>query len=156
MVQPDYEDMLQSLNRNEVRYCIVGSFALAFHAEPRYTKDLDILVESTLENGRKIIHALELFGFGELGLTAEDSSSESTIIQLGYAPVRIDLITSLQGLPFEVIWRERVQGIYGNTPTWFISRAHLIEAKRHAGRPQDLLDVETLKKYGPPTEIESS
>lgn len=146
-VQPDYEDMLQFLNQNEVRYCIVGSFALAFHAEPRYTKDLDILVDSSLDNGHRIIRALESFGFGGVGLTPEDFTSEGTIVQLGYEPVRIDLITSLQGLPFDVIWRECVQGIYGNTPTRFISLSHLIEAKKNAGRPQDLVDVETLQKY---------
>lgn len=147
LVQPDYEDMLQSLNQADVRYCIVGSFALAFHAEPRYTKDLDILVDPCLENGRRIIHALEAFGFGEAGLTAEDFVLADTIIQLGYEPVRINLITSLQGLSFDVVWRECVQGVYGNTPVRFISLEHLIEAKRNAGRPQDLVDVETLRRH---------
>lgn len=144
MVQPDYEDMLKSLNRNNVRYCIVGSFALAFHATPRYTKDLDILVAPTLENGGRIVAALEFFGFGELGLAPADFAAAGNIIQLGYEPVRIDLITSLPGLTFDVIWRDRVEGVYGDTPTQFISRAHLIEAKRGAGRPQDLLDVAAL------------
>lgn len=147
LVQPDYEDMLQSLNRANVKYCIIGSFALAFHATPRYTKDIDILVEPTLDNGKNIIKALEYFGFGELELSPEDFVEKESIIQLGFEPVRIDLITSVAGISFDSIWESRIQGIYGETPANFISREYLIECKLHAGRPQDLLDVETLKSH---------
>ena len=145
LVQPDYEDMLKSLNYADVKYCIIGSFALAFHATPRYTKDMDILVEPTLANGKKIIQALNNFGFGELGLTPEDFTAKESIVQLGFEPVRIDLITSISGISFEDIWKNRVQGIYGQTKTYFISREHLIACKLNAGRPQDLLDVDVLR-----------
>ncbi len=150
LVQSDYEDMLQSLNDNKARYCIVGSFALAFHATPRYTKDMDILVEPTMENGRRIVNALDQFGFGEIDLMPEDFSEENNIIQLGFEPVRIDLITSLPGLTFENVWQDRVMGVYGNTHTQFISRTHLILSKQNAGRPQDLLDVAALQANMPP------
>lgn len=145
LVQPDYEDMLKSLNCANVKYCIIGSFALAFHATPRYTKDMDILVEPTLANAKKIIQALNDFGFEELGLTPEDFTTKESIIQLGFEPVRIDLITSVSGIPFDDIWENRVQGIYGQTPTYFISKDHLITCKLSAGRPQDLLDVDLLR-----------
>ena len=150
-VEPDYEDMLKSLNLNEVRYCIIGSFALAFHAVPRYTKDMDILVEPTSENGNRIVAALNAFGFEELGLTADDFTEEGKIIPLGYEPVRIDLITSVSGVSFEAVWQDRVPGVYGRTPTHFISRNHLITTKRATGRPQDLLDIEMLSALRPPS-----
>jgi len=137
--------MLQSLNRADVKYCIIGSFALAFHATPRYTKDIDILVEPTLDNGKRIIKALEDFGFGELDLRPEDFAVKGSIVQLGFEPVRIDLITSVAGLSFQSIWEDRIHGVYGQTPTFFISREHLIECKINAGRPQDLLDVDLLR-----------
>ncbi|MFZ2602849.1 MAG: hypothetical protein WAX79_02470, partial [Candidatus Omnitrophota bacterium] len=96
--EKDYEDLLRLFNKHKVRYCIVGAFAVAFYALPRYTKDMDILVNPGIDNGRRIVNALKEFGFKSLKLTEEDFSREGKLVQLGYEPVRVDLITSISGV----------------------------------------------------------
>ncbi len=142
--EKDYEEFLELLNRHSVRYCIIGAFAVAFHARPRYTKDIDILVEATSENAKKILAALNEFGFGSLNLTAEDFSTEGNIIQLGYEPVRIDIITSIKGLDFDDVWQNKVLGLYGEHIVNYIDRQNLIRAKKLSDRTQDRADLELL------------
>ncbi|MBI2342445.1 MAG: nucleotidyl transferase AbiEii/AbiGii toxin family protein [Deltaproteobacteria bacterium] len=89
-VEKDYEGLLKLFNKHKVRYCVVGAFAVAFHSKPRYTKDIDLLVEPSPENSLKIMEALGEFGFKKIGLTPTDFSKEGQIIQLGTEPVRID------------------------------------------------------------------
>ncbi len=103
-VEKDYEEFLKLLNRHRIQYCIVGAYAVAFHARPRYTKDIDILIEVSKDNACKMIQALDEFGFGDLELTEEDFLKEGLIIQLGYEPVRIDLLTTISGCTFKEIW----------------------------------------------------
>lgn len=143
-VEKDFEELLKLFNEHEVKYCIIGAFAMAFHVQPRYTKDLDILVEPTVENGRKIINALNEFGFGRLNLSEEDFCHEGKCIQLGYEPVRIDLITSVQGLDFQNIWKHQVKGNYGQQAVFFIGLDELIKSKEIANRKQDIADLEKL------------
>ena len=143
--EKDYEEFLELLNEHKVRYCIIGSYALSFHARPRYTKDIDILVEASPENAKKILTALDKFGFGSLNLRVEDFSEKGNIIQLGYEPVRIDIITSLKGLDFSDIWENRVQGLYGNQKVNFIDRQNLINSKKLSNRIQDRADLELLQ-----------
>ena len=145
MAERDFEKLLGLFNKRRVRYCIVGAYAVAFHARPRYTKDMDLLVEPSIENGRKIVAALKAFGFGSLKLTSEDFIQPERFIQLGYEPVRIDLITSITGCSFELIWKHRVQGRYGRERAWFIGRGELIRNKRLSGRLQDKADIEILQ-----------
>ena len=95
MAEQDFEELLESFNKYGVRYCIVGAYAVAFHARPRYTKDMDILVEPSLENGRKIVEALTAFGVGSLRLQPEDFAVPGKVIQIGYEPLRVDLLTSI-------------------------------------------------------------
>lgn len=142
--EKDYEEFLELLNKHSVRYCIVGSFALAFHARPRYTKDIDILIEASIDNAKKLLAVLNEFGFGSLNLAVGDFSKEGNIIQLGYEPVRIDILTSINGLAFADIWQNKVQGPYGKHQVHFISRQHLIESKKLANRAQDRSDLELL------------
>jgi hypothetical protein len=142
--EKDYEEFLALLNRHDVRYCIIGSYALAFHAKPRYTKDLDILIDASSENAEKLLRALKDFGFGSLDLSATDFTGENNIIQLGYEPVRIDILTSLKGLQFSDIWQSRVQGAYGNQTVNYIGRRHLIHSKQLSNRTQDKADLELL------------
>ena len=145
MAERDFEELLRLFNKHRVRYCIVGAYAVAFHARPRYTKDMDILVEPSLENGRKIIEALKVFGFGQLKLTARDFIHPERFVQLGYEPVRVDLLTSLGGFTFEQIWRHRAMGHYGRVRTSFIGRDELIRNKELSGRRQDQADLEKLR-----------
>ena len=142
--EKDYEEFLELLNKHDVRYCIIGAFALAFHARPRYTKDMDILVEATTDNAKRLLVALGEFGFGALKLTTEDFSTKGNIIQLGYEPVRIDIITSIKGLEFADIWKNRIQGPYGKQTVSYIDRQNLIKSKKLSNRAQDKADLELL------------
>lgn len=149
MAEHDFEELLGLFNKHRVRYCIVGAYAVAFHVRPRYTKDLDILVEPSLNNGRKIVAALKTFGFASLKLVPEDFARPGRLIQLGYEPVRVDLLTSIEGCTFEQIWKHRIQGRYGRQRTWFIGRKELVRNKQSSGRPQDRVDIETLRAKRP-------
>ena len=146
MAERDFVELLRLFNKHHVRYCIVGAYAVAFHARPRYTKDLDILVEPSLKNGERIVNALKTFGFGSLKLTAEDFAQPGRFIQLGYEPLRVDLLTSFEGFTFEQVWRHRALGRYGNVRTCFIGRDELIRNKELSGRRQDQADLERLRR----------
>jgi len=144
--EKDYEEFLALLNKYNVKYCIIGAFALAFYVEPRYTKDIDILIEASTENAKNILRALQEFGFGSLKLTTVDFSTPGKIIQLGYEPVRIDIITSIEGLDFADIWEKRVRGTYGEQTVNFIDRTNLIRSKQISNRIQDLHDLNRLQE----------
>lgn len=143
-VEKDYEDFLRSLNKNRVRYCIVGAYAVAFYSRPRYTKDLDILVEPAVENGKKIIKALKEFGFESLKLSEKDFTKKGTMIQLGYEPLRIDILTSIQGMNFEEVWKRKKVGRYGKHKVNFIGMGDLAKNKKMSNRKQDQADLEVL------------
>jgi predicted nucleotidyltransferase len=145
-IEKDFKEFIALLNENKAKYLIVGGFAFAFYVEPRYTKDIDILVEASEENSKKITDALTAFGFGNIGLKKEDFQKPDQIIQLGYAPVRIDIITSIAGVTFDSAWKNKVESKYGDIPCFFISKEDLILNKQKAARPQDIADVKKLKK----------
>ena len=145
MAERDFEELLGLFNKHRVRYCIVGAYAVAFHARPRYTKDMDILVEPSIENGRKIVAALNEFGFSSLKLAAEDFARTGRFVQLGYEPIRVDLITSIVGCTFEQVWKHRAKGEYGGRKTFFIGLKQLMRNKTLSARPQDIADLELLR-----------
>jgi hypothetical protein len=145
MLNPDFKEFIQSLNANQVRYLVVGGYAVAIHGYPRYTKDIDIWVEMTLTNAARIVLALEQFGFGSLGLREQDFLEEDTIIQLGYAPRRIDLLTTLPGVEFEACFSEKVLVDIEGTPVNFIDLENLKKNKLATGRAQDIADIENLE-----------
>ena len=147
-VEKDYEELLGLFNKNKVKYCIVGAYAVALYAKPRYTKDIDILVEPNEDNSRRIKKALNEFGFKSLGLTETDFSTRGKIIQLGYEPVRVDLITSIAGLSFKEIWANKKIANYGKEKVFFIGKDELIKAKNASGRKQDKADLEILLQPG--------
>ena len=143
-VEKDYEELLKLFNKHKVRYCIVGAYAVAFYAKPRYTKDIDILVEPESGNARKIINALNEFGFKSLGLKESDLNRPDKIIQLGYEPVRVDIITAIEGCNFKKVWQNKTIGIYGKQKVFFIGIKELIKNKKASGRKQDKVDWEVL------------
>ncbi len=143
-IEKDYEELLKLFNKHKVKYCIVGAFAVAFHAVPRYTKDMDLFVEPSVRNSRRILKALTEFGFGTLELSADDFSQDKRIIQLGYEPVRIDIITSIEGCTFDEIWKNKVKGKYGKEDVNFIGLNELIKNKRVLKRKQDKVDIDIL------------
>lgn len=101
-LNPDFKEFFESLNRNDVRYLVVGGYAVAFHGYPRYTKDIDVWIEATTDNVQRLIQALRDFGFGALGLQERDFLEPGYTIQLGRPPNRIDLLTSVHGVDFPV------------------------------------------------------
>jgi hypothetical protein len=107
-LQKDLREFIGLLLSQGVEFLVVGGHAVAFHGYPRLTEDVDLLVRPSLENGSRILRALGLFGFGSIGLTAEDFTAPDRMIQLGRAPNRIDLLTQIWGLTFEEAWASRV------------------------------------------------
>lgn len=144
----DFEEFLASCNAHGVKYLVVGAHAVAFHARPRATKDLDLYVEPTPENAERLLSAIrDFFGGADLGFTVEDVTELDTVLQLGVAPVRIDLLSSLAGIEgFEQAWRQREAARYGSVDTHYISLDDLISAKQSAGRDQDRADLEQLER----------
>jgi len=143
-VQQDFRDLLALFNAHNVDYIIVGAHALAYHGAPRYTGDMDLLVRPDPENAQRILQALNEFGFGSLGLVAEDFATPGRVIQLGVAPVRVDIVTAITGVTWEDAAAGQVQGKYGNVPVRFIGRKEFILNKQALGRKKDLADLEAL------------
>lgn len=145
MLSKDFKEFIRLLNEHSVRYLLVGGYAVAFHGHPRYTKDLDVWIELSGENAGRILEALDEFGFGTLGLKASDFVEEEQIIQLGYPPNRIDILTTLKGLQFEDCYNSRVEVEIQGVHMDFIDIENLKKNKRTTGRPQDLADAENLE-----------
>ena len=143
-IEKDYRDLLRLFNEHKVKYCIVGAYAVAFYAKPRYTKDMDIFVASDSDNAERIVKALNEFGFRPLRLKKEDFNKKGKIIQLGYEPVRIDIITSISGCSFGKVWRNRKIAKYGKEKAYFIGLNELIKNKKASKRKQDKIDLELL------------
>ena len=142
-IHPDFSEFVVTLNHNKVEYVVVGSFALAFHGCPRATGDIDFWIRPTAENAKRLLKALNDFGFGELKI-AEDDILSGKIIQLGYPPVRIDLISVLEGLDSNEIWDTREKGEFGEHQVFYLGRKAFIKNKRTLGRHKDLADLEAL------------
>jgi hypothetical protein len=140
----DFKEFFESLNKNDVRYLVVGGYAVAFHGHPRYTKDIDVWIEATPENAAKLIQSLHDFGFASLGLQTEDFLQPDHTIQLGVPPNRIDLLTSALALEFESCFSSKVSGNIAGLSIHFIDLDHLKQNKRAVGRLQDLADLENL------------
>ena len=142
-IHPDFNDFIFALNKNHVQYVIVDSFALAFLGCPRATGDIDFWIRPTPSNARNLLKALKDFGFEKLNISEDDVLSDN-IIQLGYPPVRIDLISDLAGLTAKEIWDGRQKGKLGDHDAHYISRESYIKNKRALGRHKDLADLELL------------
>ncbi len=145
MLSRDFREFIELLNSNEVRYLIVGGYAVAVHGHPRYTKDLDIWIYADSENVVRLMSALKQFGFGSLGITLDDFLTPDQVIQLGYPPNRIGLLTSLKGVDFKDAYENRVRIEIDGLSTDFVDLENLKKNKAATGRPQDIADLENLK-----------
>lgn len=145
---PDFEEFIASLNAHRVRYLIVGAYAVGFHARPRATKDIDVLVDRSPANARRVRRCLlDFLGVDAPNITEAKLQDPRTLIVLGVPPVRIDVLTSVDGVPsFSAAWRRRASGRYGGTCASFLSLVDLIAAKAATGRPQDLADLDVLER----------
>lgn len=145
ILNQDFKEFIQSLNDNQVRFLIVGGYAVAFHGHPRYTKDIDIWIEISRQNAERVVNALTQFGFTSLNLTADDFLEPGIVIQLGYPPNRIDLLMGLVGVDFAACYASRIQTEIEGVILPFIDLENLILNKRASGRLQDMADVENLQ-----------
>ena len=143
-VQQDFRDLLALLNEHEVEFLIVGAYALAFHGAPRFTGDLDIFVRPAPDNAARLLDALAEFGFKFPNLTADDFSNPNKVVQLGFPPVRIDLITSITGVSWDEAAAHKEAGDFGDVPVNYLGRDQYIANKRATGRRKDLADLEAL------------
>jgi len=140
----DLRQFIELLNSHGVEYLIVGSFALAFHGWPRFTGDIDILIRPSKENAQRVEAVIQDFGFGSLGLRADDFGKPYQVVQLGHPPNRVDLLTAITGVPFEEAWAQRQSGDLDGVPVAFIGRESFIKNKRATGRWKDRADLEAL------------
>lgn len=140
----DFAEMLSELSAAKARFLVVGAYAVAHHGEPRYTKDLDLWVDATPENAKRVWSALARFGAPLSSTRPEDFENPTVVYQIGLEPNRIDILTGIEGCSFDSAWKARVRARIGGVDVPVIGLDDLIRAKRAAGRPQDLLDLERL------------
>ena len=141
----DFRELLECLGARDVRFLVVGGYAVAAHGHPRYTGDLDLWVWTSPENAHYLLQALDDFGFGALGLVAGDFTEPDRVVQLGYPPVRVDLLTSIDGVDFDECFDRRMELLLDGLPVPFIALDDLRRNKRASGRPQDLADLAALE-----------
>jgi uncharacterized nucleotidyltransferase DUF6036 len=144
----DFKDLLAEFNARQVEYLIVGAHALAAHGHVRATQDLDVWVRPDSENANRVIAALRAFGAPLHDLTVQDLSKPGLIFQIGVEPIRIDVLTVIDGVQFDEAWSERINSTFAGEPVAVLSREHLIKNKLAAARTQDLADVERLETKG--------
>jgi len=143
-LEEDFKEFLALLIANDVRFLIVGGFALAAHGLPRATDDLDVWVWTDKDNAHALKNALDDFGFSSLDIEQADFLRPDLTLQLGYSPDRIDLMTSISGVEFEEAWERRIIATLDGVDFPVIGKADLVANKWALGRPQDLVDLMKL------------
>lgn len=144
MFSQDFKEFVELLIKYKTEYLIVGGYAVGIHGHPRYTGDLDIWLNPTLENAEKVILCINDFGFASVGLKVSDFTKEGNIIQLGFPPLRIDLLTEIDGVKFNECYNNRKEVEIEDIIVNFIGYLDLLENKKKSGRHKDLDDIENL------------
>jgi len=147
-VNQDFRDLLAEFNARQVEFLLVGAHALAAHGHVRATRDLDVWVRPSPENAKRVIEALRAFGAPLRDLTEDDLSTPGVVFQIGVEPIRIDVLTAIDGIGFDEAWADRLMLKFADQKVCVLSKEHLIKNKLAAGRLQDLADVEALKRNG--------
>jgi|SRR5450432_2510319 hypothetical protein len=143
----DFEDFIKFLNQHQVEYMVVGGYALAFHGKPRHTGDLDIWIKISEKNASRMLQVLKDFGMSALGFKKVDFLEPGYITQIGYPPLRIDILNSIDGVEFEEAVKHMNQiYIEKDLPLNYIGLNDFIKNKQASGRIQDLADIQELKK----------
>lgn len=145
-MSPDFKDLLSTFNAHGVEFIVVGAHALAAHGRVRATGDMDVWVRPEKSNAKRAFQALQAFGAPVRDLNEEDLARDGTVFQIGIAPLRIDILTSIDGVSFDDAWQGRFRTSFAGIPVAVLSLEHLICNKRAAGRPQDLADLHWLER----------
>ncbi len=146
LTSPDFKELLKIFRKYEVRYLVVGGYAVMKYSEPRFTKDLDLWIDANKENAEKLFNALQEFGAPLRNLSPDDFTKEEYFYQMGRAPFRLDILMSIPGVEFPSAWEHREIVELEGVEIPFISKGDLIRSKKASGRPQDLIDMENLEK----------
>jgi len=146
-IPQDFKEFIGLLKKHNVRYLIVGGYAVGFYSRPKYTEDIDIWVDCNESNAIKVLNVLREFGFGELDISVEDLSNPNMVFQLGYAPLRIDIMTGVSGLNFKESLSKSLSTKYFGIDVNIISLEDLIKNKKESGRKKDLYDIDWLEQY---------
>jgi predicted nucleotidyltransferase len=145
MFSKDFHQFVESLTEAKAEYLIVGGYAVGFYGHPRYTGDMDIWINQTSENAKKVIKAIEIFGFSSLGITESDLLTPHNIIQMGNPPLRIDILTEIDGVAFDDCFARRRFLKVADLEFNFISYTDLVANKTASGRAKDLDDINHIK-----------
>jgi hypothetical protein len=147
-LKPDFRDLLRLFNQHQVRYLVVGGYAVMKYTEPFYTKDMDIWVEPVAENAKRAYAALVAFGAPMADLAVDDLTQPHIVFQFGMAPARVDVMTTIDAVTFLEAWNNRVEAHLSGIPISVISLQDLIRNKEAASRDSDRLDLKRLREYG--------
>jgi predicted nucleotidyltransferase len=142
----DFEDFIKLLNKHQVDYLVVGGYALAFHGKPRHTGDLDIWINSSESNAEKLVNVIQEFGLASLGLSKFDFMQEGYVTQIGYPPLRIDILNTIDGVKFENAYPNKLLVDVNGIEVRYIGLKEFIENKTASGRSQDIADLKEIKK----------
>jgi hypothetical protein len=146
VINPDFRDLFSAFGAHDVRFLVVGAYAVTFHSRPRFTKDLDVWIDPEPRNAERAWRALAAFGAPLSGVKPEDFTRPEAVYQIGIAPNRIDVLTSITAVDFAMAWSRRVPSEYGGAPIHVLGREDLIANKRAVGRPRDLEDAAELER----------
>lgn len=144
ILQPDFKEFIELLNEKKIEYLIVGGYAVGFHGRPRYTGDMDFWINNTPSNAHLMKDALDVFGFASFNIQATEFEKENLVLQLGYEPVRIDILTTISGVEFKSCYARKIVSQIDGIDVPFIHLEDLKTNKRSTGRAKDLGDVEEL------------
>lgn len=146
LLAKDFEDFVQLLNKHEVEYMVVGGYALAFHGKPRFTGDLDIWINISEKNAFKLLEVLDEFGLGSFSFHKDDFLQPGYVTQIGYPPLRIDILNTIDGVHFNDAYSNRQKVMEGDWEITYIGLHDLLRNKEASGRERDMEDVREIKK----------
>jgi len=144
VISRDYEELFSTLNTYKIKYLVVGAHAVVFYTQPRFTKDLDVWIPAALNDPHRVFQALKAYGAPLRNLNPDDFKDPTMFLQIGVAPVRVDILVNLPGVTAVEAWKHRKRSRYGKTSINILGLQELIKAKQASGRPQDKLDLAKL------------